>query len=71
MEEWETQKHIVEYEIFKLTHNMGGAISGEHGIGTKRKDIFTELAGETHLYFMKKIKEALDPNNIMNPGKIF
>lgn len=71
MEEWETQKHIVEYEIFKLTHNLGGAISGEHGIGTKRKDIFTELAGETHLYFMKKIKEALDPNNIMNPGKIF
>ena len=48
-----------------------GAISGEHGIGTaKAKYLQMELDVATIAY-MQRIKAALDPNNILNPGKIF
>lgn len=58
-------------EIFQTTVALGGSISGEHGIGTaKMPFISLELSPET-LATMRVIKKALDPNNIMNPGKIF
>ena len=70
-EEWESLSTELEWEIFRLVDSMGGVISGEHGIGSKRKKYFMELCPETKLLMMRKIKEALDPNGIMNPGKIF
>jgi glycolate oxidase len=58
-------------EIFKLTLRLGGTLSGEHGVGiTKAPYIGLELKRDT-LDVMKKIKKVLDPNNILNPGKIF
>jgi len=58
-------------EIFRATVALGGSISGEHGIGTaKAPYIGMELSPAT-LATMAAIKTALDPNNIMNPGKIF
>ena len=58
-------------EIFKLTVRLGGTLSGEHGVGlTKAPYIHLELKHET-IQVMKKIKSALDPNSILNPGKIF
>jgi glycolate oxidase len=58
-------------EIFKLTVRLGGTLSGEHGVGlTKAPYIDLEL-NHTTIEVMKKIKMALDPNNILNPGKIF
>jgi len=58
-------------EIFRITVELDGAISGEHGIGTaKAAYIGMELDPAT-LAAMRAIKQALDPNNIMNPGKIF
>jgi glycolate oxidase len=58
-------------EIFKLTVRLGGTLSGEHGVGlTKAPYIHLELKHEA-IQVMKKIKSALDPNNILNPGKIF
>jgi glycolate oxidase len=58
-------------EIFKLTLRLGGTLSGEHGVGiTKAPYIGLELKRDT-LDVMKKIKRVLDPNNILNPGKIF
>jgi len=58
-------------EIFRTTVELDGAISGEHGIGTaKAAYIGMELDPPT-LAAMRAIKQALDPNNIMNPGKIF
>ena len=58
-------------EIFKLTVRLGGTLSGEHGVGlTKAPYIHLELKHEA-IEVMKKIKSALDPNNILNPGKIF
>lgn len=58
-------------EIFRTAVDLKGSISGEHGIGTaKAPFIAMELNRET-LAAMRAIKQALDPNNIMNPGKIF
>ncbi len=58
-------------EIFKLTIRLGGTLSGEHGVGlTKAPYIHLEL-NQVVIEVMKKIKKVLDPNNILNPGKIF
>lgn len=58
-------------EIFAAAVNLRGSISGEHGIGTsKAKYLDMELGLETIAY-MQRIKAALDPHNILNPGKIF
>lgn len=58
-------------EIFKLTLSLGGTISGEHGVGTaKMKYLEMELA-QPAIEGMKRIKAALDPKGILNPGKIF
>jgi glycolate oxidase len=58
-------------EIFKAAVYLKGSISGEHGIGTsKAKYMSMELNRET-IEYMQRIKTALDPLNILNPGKIF
>jgi len=57
--------------IFEETIRLGGTISGEHGIGTtKAAYLGMELSDES-IETMKAIKRLLDPNNILNPGKIF
>ena len=71
LEEWERVETEIEWDIFRLTDSLGGVISGEHGIGSKRKRYFAELCPPQNLALMKKVKLTLDPNNIMNPGKIF
>lgn len=58
-------------EIFKAAIELGGTLSGEHGIGTLKAPYMEMELGEAGLSMMKKIKEAWDPNNILNPGKIF
>jgi glycolate oxidase len=58
-------------EIFEAAVELGGTLSGEHGIGTLKAPYMELELGEIGLLMMKKIKEAWDPNNIMNPGKIF
>jgi glycolate oxidase len=62
---------VVSEEIFRLAVEMGGTISGEHGIGLCKAG-FTHLAVDAgSLEMMKEIKKVFDPRNIMNPGKIF
>jgi glycolate oxidase len=58
-------------DIFKETLRLGGSISGEHGIGLSKKAYITMELGPNAIDVMKKIKQTLDPNNILNPGKIF
>lgn len=58
-------------EIFEAAIELGGTLSGEHGIGTLKAPYMELELGEHGLAMMKSIKETLDPNNIMNPGKIF
>ena len=50
---------------------LGGAISGEHGIGTEKKKYLAELEDPTKLALMRRIKTAFDPAGILNPGAIF
>ncbi len=50
---------------------MGGTCSGEHGVGLHKMDFLVTEAGEGAVDMMRTIKRALDPKNIMNPGKIF
>ena len=58
-------------EVFKAALELGGTMSGEHGVGiAKAPYIPLEITPEAAQY-MKAIKKSLDPNNILNPGKIF
>ena len=50
---------------------LGGAISGEHGIGTEKLRYVAELEDPAKLALMRRIKAAFDPAGILNPGKIF
>lgn len=58
-------------EIFTLVKNLGGTISGEHGIGLVQKEYLPIVFDETSMRLMKQIKKIFDPNNILNAGKIF
>lgn len=58
-------------EIFKEAIRLGGTITGEHGVGAMKLPYLHLKVGKAGLEAMKNIKLALDPNNIMNPGKIF
>jgi glycolate oxidase len=58
-------------EIFRLCKSLGGTISGEHGIGYVQKEFMDIMFTETHLDLMRGIKKVFDPNEILNPGKIF
>jgi glycolate oxidase len=57
--------------LFELVKSLGGTISGEHGIGLIQKDFLHIVFAEANLRLMREIKKAFDPNNILNPGKIF
>ncbi len=70
MEEWHRIVPLVLEELYIATRDLGGTISGEHGIGHKRKKYMPLVNSEAELDVMRRIKLALDPNNILNPGKI-
>lgn len=58
-------------EIFAKAIELGGTITGEHGVGVMKAPYLEMKLGQTGIAAMKSIKDALDPNNIMNPGKVF
>lgn len=58
-------------EIFEAAVDLGGTLSGEHGIGTLKAPFMEMELGEVGLDLMKRIKTSWDPNNVLNPGKIF
>ena len=62
---------IAAREIFELAVSLGGTLSGEHGIGLLKKQFMELDLGPGALSLMRRVKEAIDPLNIMNPGKIF
>ena len=71
MEDWKINEKACLWELYEITKNAGGKISGEHGIGIKRREFFKDLVSPGELELMRALKRAWDPNNIMNPGKIF
>ena len=58
-------------QLFILVKGLGGTISGEHGIGLIQKSYMPVLFDEVSLEIMRGIKKTFDPNQILNPGKIF
>lgn len=68
---WQTQVPIGIREIFELTVSLKGTLSGEHGIGYVQKNFMDIAFSRSHLELMESIKRVFDPNNILNPGKIF
>lgn len=57
-------------KLFKLVHDLGGTISGEHGIGLIQKPYLHLVFNESSLQLVRAIKKSFDPKNILNPGKI-
>ncbi len=70
-DEWEGLLPDILNELYEKTAELGGRISGEHGIGHKRKKYMSYVVSEDYLDMIKAIKKVLDPKNILNPGKIF
>ena len=71
MEEWYDIEVKALEDLYQATKKLGGTLSGEHGIGSKRKDFMGIVSSPAEIDLMRRIKKAFDPNNIMNPGKIF
>ena len=58
-------------DLFKSTVQLGGSITGEHGIGLSKKTFLSLQYSKDEIGFMKKLKKAFDPDLIINPDKIF
>ena len=71
LEKWQETLPTLLMDLYAETIALGGHISGEHGIGHKRKKYMLKLADKGFLTMMQAVKNGLDPNGILNPGKIF
>ena len=69
--EEDTKIAAFEDAACRAVYELGGRISGEHGIGQKRKTLFAKYTDPGALALMKAVKKAFDPHMILNPGKIF
>ncbi len=70
-EEWESNLSSFTQEVYTYVYAHGGRLSGEHGIGTKKAHFMEQFTPAGELALMRKIKKAWDPNNILNPGRVF
>ena len=69
-DEWEKVQAMVS-EIFGVALAAGGTLSGEHGVGVLKRPYFEQALGPVSVDVQRRIKQALDPLNILNPGKMF
>jgi FAD/FMN-containing dehydrogenase len=67
----ESDLHDIDAIVYRLVQAHGGSISAEHGIGTLKRDFLGFSRSPEELEVMRRIKTALDPNGILNPGKVF
>ena len=63
--------HAAFREIFEKAVALGGTITGEHGVGLAKKEFLEGFAGKAGMDVMRALKHTLDPNHVLNPGKIF
>jgi len=67
---WEQKLQEAFDRFYGKAEELGGQISGEHGIGYAKKGFLKNMLGETHIALMRGVKEVFDPKNILNPGKV-
>jgi glycolate oxidase len=58
-------------ELFAEAIRLGGTITGEHGVGVSKKPFLPAFAGQAQMRVMRDLRRVLDPNGILNPGKVF
>ncbi len=58
-------------DILRLCVRSGGVLTGEHGVGVEKRDLMPEMFNETDLAVQMRLKCALDPGRLLNPGKVF
>lgn len=68
--EWKERLHAAQEKIYDEVRALGGTLSGEHGIGFKRRNYMKYFLNDAQLELIKRVKLAFDPQNILNPGKI-
>ena len=71
LEDWDKVSHLLLQDLYTEIVRLGGTIRGEHGIGRKRTQYLTAALSPAERKTMFAIKNALDPNNVLNPGIIF
>lgn len=69
--EFEKNLDLIFDEMYAKANEVGGLVSGEHGIGFAKRKYMARALGEEQVKLMKGIKNVFDPNNILNPGKLF
>jgi glycolate oxidase len=69
-EQWSKAEQMVA-EVFGASLAVGGTLSGEHGVGLLKRPYLERALGSISIEVQRSIKHALDPLNILNPGKIF
>lgn len=69
-DEWKNRKDRAFELMYSKSHEMGGLVSGEHGIGLDKKAYLVSVLGEKQIEIMRGIKAVFDPNGILNPGKV-
>ncbi len=69
--EWQRALGRATHRVFSLAVGLGGTISGEHGIGITKKRYLRLALSPAAVRTMRRLKRALDPNGVLNPGKIF
>lgn len=63
-------KHVIEELVYSALKPLGGSVSAEHGIGLEKRDWLALSRSPEEIALMKRLKAALDPTNILNPGKV-
>ena len=61
----------IKAEMYEFAKDLGGTISAEHGVGLEKKHYLSNVLDKSVIEYMKLIKKVFDPNNILNPEKIF
>ena len=63
--------HAISPKLFGLVEERGGSISAEHGVGLLKREFLSYSRSAVEIDVMRAVKAVLDPNGVMNPGKLF